>query len=186
MDIIAEKRALRKQMRAIRAAVTNRAEKSCAIWEQLRKTEEYRGAQVVFLYMSYSTEVETGGLLEQILADGKCAALPRVDGEQMDFYQVTGAGDLESGAWGILEPKKTCPCLTEADCILLPGLAFDRNGYRMGYGGGYYDRHMAGHQVGHRIALAFSEQVIETVPVEETDLPVEMIVTEEETYENLK
>ena len=65
------------------------------------------------------------------------------------------------------------------DLIVVPGVVFDRQGYRIGFGGGYYDRYLSDFE-GKRIALAFDEQVIEAVPRESHDLPVHILITETE------
>jgi len=127
----------------------------------------------------------------QALADGKRLALPRVNHHTnlLDLYWVE---DLESqlarGLWGIREPVvERCErinSLNEVEFALLPGVAFTRDGARLGYGGGFYDKLLAGRGGEPRptlAAAAFALQIVERIPLEATDVKVELIITEQGT-----
>lgn len=111
-------------------------------------------------------------------------AVPKVlsDGV-MDFFTINSIDDLTKGYMGIPESKSCIlPCLfNETETLMLmPGLAFSRNGKRCGYGGGYYDRFLQ-KEPGHlRIALCYSWQLFEDFETENTDMYVDYIVTEME------
>ena len=106
--------------------------------------------------------------MEQAWKDAKKVAAPRVDGDGiMHYYYIEGMDDLESGSFGIMEPKKSCPLCKEEEGLM-----------RVGYGGGYYDRYLEKHPGLVHIALAFEFQVFPEVPFEAHDILPQMIVTE--------
>jgi 5-formyltetrahydrofolate cyclo-ligase len=93
---------------------------------------------------------------------------------------------LEVGAYNILEPRqdtiKEIP-IESIDLILVPGVVFDIHGNRIGHGKGYYDRLLNDTQNIPHVGLAFGFQIVDAVPVEGHDLPVDIIVTEERIIE---
>lgn len=148
----------------------------------------YQEADVVLAYASFGTELQTDELLRRVLADGKTLVLPRVERGRLGLYEVRDlAGDLASGTWGIREPEPDrCP---RADAggvgfALIPGVAFDRRARRLGYGGGYYDRLLAGGlpEGTPLVSGAFEVQILDEVPTDPHDAPVDVVVTEEEVY----
>jgi 5-formyltetrahydrofolate cyclo-ligase len=148
----------------------------------------YQEADVVLAYASFATELQTDELLRCVLADGKTLVLPRVERGGLGLYEVRDlAGDLAPGTWGIREPEPDrCP---PADACgvgfaLVPGVAFDRRARRLGYGGGYFDRLLAG-GLPEGIPLvsgAFEVQILDEVPTDPHDAPVDVVVTEKEVY----
>lgn len=138
----------------------------------------------IYAYVSHGGEPDTRGLLERFWELGIPVAVPRVEGADMVFCQVGSFADLEAGYRGILEPKETCPAAVWPKApVLVPGAAFTRAGGRLGWGGGYYDRFLAGEPEHLRIALAYGFQVADRLPLEAHDLPVDVLVTEEETLD---
>lgn len=182
------KRALRQRIIALRDALTPElrrahSERICAA---ILKLEAYREARRVAGYMSFGSELETRSLLEQVLADGKRLALPRIDSgmTHLELYEVEDlAADLKPGPWGIAEPDpqrcRKVADLKEFGFILVPGVAFGVRGERLGYGKGYYDQLLrrAGDGIP-RIAGAFSLQVADGIPMGPLDQPVHRVVTE--------
>ena len=140
-------------------------------------------------YMNFGAEFASELWIQQVLADGKKLALPRVNHHtnQLDLYWVDDPGNqLEAGLWKIREPVvercERLATLNEVEFALLPGVAFTRNGARLGYGGGYYDKLLA--HITHQptlAAAAFELQIIEHIPQEATDVKVGWIITEQET-----
>lgn len=112
-------------------------------------------------------------------------ALPRVTRDHLEFYAVTAssAWELETGALGAREPaaiKENQRSLGAAATILVPGLAFDRAGRRLGRGAGFYDRLLADPALrARRVGVAFAAQIVDEVPVEAHDMPLDAIVTED-------
>jgi 5-formyltetrahydrofolate cyclo-ligase len=180
-----EKVALRQQMRMQldgQGAADIRA-KSAAIWERLSVMPEFAGATRLFLYISTMKEVDTHGLIRQLLAMGRELSVPcfetatqRYVASALHDFDV----DLVTGKFGILEPSPEAirPVASEEiDVTLVPGLAFDETGNRLGRGLGYFDR-LLRQTGGVKIALAFDFQVLDEVPAEVHDFCMDFIVTE--------
>lgn len=189
--LAARKQAWRQRIIAARDELTPnlRARLSRAITHQLIALPAYREARTVLGYLNFGSELDTEAWARQVLADGKRLLLPRVNkaSRQLDLYQVHDIEqDVAPGAFGIREPiPAQCDkfdALARVDFVLLPGVAFTRNGARLGYGGGYYDKLLA--RLPHRPALAagtFSIQLVNDLPQEATDQRVDWLVTENET-----
>ena len=193
MTAQAMKQALRQSIIADRAALPHgmRRQLSHEISARLRQLAAYREAGTVLGYMHFGAEFISEPWLQQVLNDGKRLLLPRVDAarRELDVYFVEDiAAQLAPGAYGIREPlPERCTRLErleEIDFILLPGVAFGRDGARLGYGGGFYDKLLA--RIKHNpalVAAAFAMQVVEDIPQEATDRRVGWLVTENETMD---
>lgn len=185
------KQSIRTRIRAERDALSAevRAAHSAAIAQRLLQLPEYREAGTVLGYMNFGAEFASELFAERVLADGKRLLLPKVNHHtnHLDLYFVEDfENQLAQGLWGIREPVvERCErlnALNEVEFILLPGVAFTREGARLGYGGGFYDKLLAG--MTHcpaLVAAAFALQIVEQLPQEATDIKVERIVTEQET-----
>ena len=142
-----------------------------------------KGFDSVMLYLSMRSEVETPGLLEKLLGAGKFVCAPVVDTEQHQLIPRR-IQDAKTGLvrhrYGMLEPKTTCPIVPtpELQCIVVPGIAFDGNGYRLGYGTGFYDRFLAACSHAIPIGLAYRIQVVDDTFPQVWDVPVQYIFTE--------
>lgn len=181
-NLLEAKKALRRKMKKLRSAVTDREIQEKKLCSVLLQLPQIQAAHRIYVYASYGTEAGTWAFIQACLAAGRQVALPRVCGQEMDFYRITGLEDLCPGAYGIPEPGVHCQKVIpeEKDCMILPGLAFDRRGHRLGYGGGYYDRYLerCPFRRENRIALAYDCQVTDDVPSAPTDICVGMLVTE--------
>lgn len=191
MNIQARKQALRQSIIAAREKLpaAERLRLSRAVVGSICDLPVYRQAQTMLGYLNFGAELAAELWVLQALADGKRVLLPRVNraSNHLDLYQVRElAHDVAPGSWGIREPVvERCTkedALGTVDFILLPGVAFTREGKRLGYGGGYYDKLLA--QMPHQptlVAGAYALQVVQEIPQENTDRNVEWLVTEEET-----
>lgn len=161
------------------------AELSARVRAHLVSHPVWRASRVVLAYASFRQEVDTFPLLAEALARGKELVLPRVDraSRSLDLLRVKDLEtDLRPGYQGILEPDPARCAPTDPhliDLVLVPGVVFDRRGFRLGYGGGYYDRLLGSLPRAVRVGLAFSLQVVEEIPVLPHDLPVDILVTED-------
>ena len=182
MSVIEEKKALRTFIRKKERTLdpTYKAESSEAICRHLLALDEYKSAKVVFAFASTEKEIDTSLFMNETIAAGKTLILPRCAAEHaIDLCVVRSMDDLEAGAYGILEPKKSCALVTAADIdfAVVPCLSFDRKGRRLGQGGGYYDRLLP--QLHCPTVLICREQLMSPeVPVEEHDMRCTMLVTE--------
>lgn len=191
MSTQAVKQAIRQRILSQREQFTaaSRRQFSIEIVRRIAQMPEYRDARVVLGYMNFGAEFESEILVRQVLADGKQLWLPKVNitTRELGVYRIDDMdAQLAPGAYGIREPVAgrcvRLDALEQVDFILLPGIAFGRDGARLGYGGGFYDKLLA--RLTHNPALvsgAFAIQVIESIPQETTDRKVEWLVTENET-----
>lgn len=149
----------------------------------LLQSERYRQAERIFTFVSMGSEIETREIMTQAWRDGKTVAVPKTEkGRVMVFLPIASLADLREGRFGVMEPagEKAQEIVPQAgDLFLVPGALFDEKKHRLGYGGGYYDTYFAKHGGFEKIGLAFSIQIQkEPLPVEETDIPLDEIVTE--------
>ncbi len=177
-----EKAALRRELLAQRDAVPQREEKSRAVGDGVLALPAYQKARQVLLYLSKGSEVDTWEVFARAVAEGKEVYAPRcLDGEgTMGFFQVTSPQELLQGRFGLWEPdpRRCAPWRRrEGALCLVPGIAFDRQGYRLGYGKGYYDRFLAGFS-GTAAGLCFRELALERLPRGPQDRRVDVLVTE--------
>jgi 5-formyltetrahydrofolate cyclo-ligase len=186
------KAALRRQLIAARDALppATRRELSARITSQLLALDAYRQASCVLAYMSFGSEFDTAALVTDALASGKQLCLPRVDRStrRLEVHYVENpAGDLQTGTWGIREPRAECPPadLAGIDFVLLPGVAFTPQCDRLGYGGGFYDRLIPRFaQRPPLVAASFALQIRDTVPLDANDQRVDVVITEHSFYCN--
>ncbi|WP_100331565.1 5-formyltetrahydrofolate cyclo-ligase [Bacillus xiapuensis] len=155
---------------------------SFQIARRLFALEEWKKARVIGITVSRMPEVDTWQIIKRGWEEGKQITVPKCNSanRSMTFYELISFCELETVYFGLFEPDpaKTCPVDdADIDLLIVPGLAFDKKGYRLGFGGGYYDRFLAAY-TGASISLAFSQQMIQDLPVEKHDLPVQKLVTE--------
>jgi 5-formyltetrahydrofolate cyclo-ligase len=151
-------------------------------------TKRLQRPLTVMGFMPFRSEVDVVPVLDWCWQAGHTVVLPRVDRHSRDMrvYRIAGDEELETGAWGIREPKADLPeldSLAAIDVVLVPGLAFDLKLGRLGYGGGYYDRFLEkftgpGLPGPLKVAPAFELQLIPEVPTETHDFRLDLIVTE--------
>ncbi len=148
------------------------------IFYNVTKLDGVIRSETVASYVSKDNEVDTHKLIKYFLNDGKKVLVPYIEGKNMFFSEVSCLKDLELGHFNILEPKNKKPSnIYESDMIIVPGIVFDDDGYRIGYGGGYFDRVLSRFKKS-KIGVAYEIQILEEVPREDHDVPVDIIVTE--------
>lgn len=185
-EIKQTKKEIREQYRRIREALPPEMRKSAdeMIAKRLFDCAFYQNARFIYCYASLKDEAGTNMIIEEALRNGKRVALPRVRGKRrMEFCFIKSPADLKPGFMGIKEPGPWCPKAPapfKDSLVLMPGIAFDRNGTRAGYGGGYYDTYLEGHAECIKAALAYSVQIAPEIPAAPADIKVDMIVTEKE------
>jgi 5-formyltetrahydrofolate cyclo-ligase len=127
------------------------------------------------VYLSYSSELSTEPLIDKLLERGVAIYAPRVEGEEM--VAVEYGDDFVISGQGIREPIGE-RFDGDLDIVILPLLAVDEQGNRLGYGGGYYDRYLAKHTSSLKIGYCFDFQMSKSLPSEETDVALNMVVTD--------
>lgn len=142
--------------------------------------------ETIAVTISNFPEVDTRRLIEALWKLNKRVAVPKCDPKtkEMTFYSIQGFDQLEEVYYNLQEPIEA---VTEKihkekmDIIIVPGIVFDTNGFRIGFGGGYYDRYLPAF-TGKLISLAFDEQVVASVPTHTHDVPVQLIITDKNKY----
>ena len=173
------KQALRDLVRSRKRAMTEAQilEKSEDLTRQFLESGEYRNARSIYGYLPYNQEVRTVPLLEQALRDGKRVAVPKCYGDEMRFIWLEDLSQVEKSSCGIPEPIADTPVADdETALVLMPGLAFDREGHRIGYGGGFYDKFLAREANHPTVALCYDFQVFDHLETDEFDVPADRIL----------
>lgn len=163
---------------------TRRA-KDSLIKENLFSLKEFLRAPILFFFASFRSEVSTLPQIAEALNRGKRVVLPSVDplNKELRLYEIKGLSELSTGYMGIPEPavaEERERDINDVTLVIMPGAAFDSKGNRLGYGGGYYDRLLT--RLRRRIplvALAYEEQLLDSLPAEPHDIKVHMIVTDQ-------
>ena len=190
------KSVLRKRVKseASRVSMEERTRQSQSVTRQLLALPQYQRSQRVSVYLNMPDEVQTGDIVADLLRAGKQCFIPRYESsssnmEMVRLYSLADLAALPTTKWNIQQPALT-ERREEAlqtgglDLILMPGLAFSRSGHRLGRGRGYYDRYLTRCREAQgrppvTVALAFRQQVVEEVPVEETDVPVDVVLCDD-------
>jgi 5-formyltetrahydrofolate cyclo-ligase len=185
------KAALRREVLAARDALplAQRVAASARITQRLLALDAYRNAGCVMAYMSFGSEFDSAQVVLDVLASGKRLCLPRLnrDKRELNIHLADKLENLESGLWGIREPRADSARaeFSDIDFMLVPGVAFTARCERLGYGGGYYDHLIA--QFVNRpplVAAAFALQMRDEIPLAVDDQQIDVVVTEEALYSN--
>lgn len=180
------KRTIRKEILKKRDDISPdiKAVKDALIKERLLNLPEFITAKTVFFYASFRSEVETLNMIEESLKIGKRIVLPKVDKERhrLMLYEIKDISELSPGYMEIPEPflpDERLVNLDDIDLIIIPGASFDYSGNRLGYGGGYYDILLSERKEEVPIiALAYEEQLVDSIPSKMHDVKVDIIVTD--------
>jgi 5-formyltetrahydrofolate cyclo-ligase len=183
----ARKQGLRARMREVRAAIPDaeREVRAVAALDRLLALPRVAEATGVMLFASFGSELPTGAFAAALRVRGARTYLPFLTDARIEAAEVDPdrPGALVASSYGPREPADRTPAVSGAlDVVVVPGLAFDRHGYRVGYGGGYYDaflRRLGPEPL--RVGVAFHEQVADEVPHGAGDEPVHVLVTDRDT-----
>ena len=147
-----------------------------AICEKIKALEVYKNSINIFAYYPLPYEVDIKSLFED---KTKNWYLPKVNGENMEFYEYKIDDTLKKGAFGVLEPSLDKICNKNPDLIIVPALSVDKAGYRLGYGKGYYDRYLNKFKSQIKtLCPIFSDLLIDVLPKENHDKNVDIVLTE--------
>ena len=159
----------------------HKSRKACA---NLVSTEQFRKASTVMMFLSLPHEVDTAEAILQAWQLGKTVAVPKISWQQRHMLAV-GIHSLETGfstgIGGLRNPVSGVPIpFAEIDLVVSPALGYDRQGNRLGRGGAFYDRFFANRELSAaRCGFAFVEQILASIPVTDSDEPVDFLVTDE-------
>ena len=185
MEKAEARRLIRRRIRELGTEERRRLDAEiCRRWLALA---EYARARVVLAYFPMPDEIDTWPIIRQALTDGKKVAAPRshMDTGRMSIWAVTGRETDVRLAGGLGSPEPTGSVEVdpaEVDIVLVPGRAFDRAGNRLGRGAGFYDGFLGRDAPrAYRAAAAYGGQILDEVVHDDTDEPMDAIVTESET-----
>lgn len=160
------------------------AEKSRKIEDALFSLEQFKKSKTIMFFVSFNSEVYTHNMIKKSLKT-KTTIIPKVMHSEIEPSVIMDFDNLiPSGKFGILEPIEIMKiAYKNIGLVLVPGIAFDREGHRIGYGFGYYDKFLRKVPKAVKIGLCFDFQVVDKVPREMHDVPVDFILTEERIIE---
>ena len=176
----------RKHFFALRSSIEEsvRKEKSLAICQKISDLPIFLECDALFIYAPIKSEADPLPLFEVASRLGIRIAFPIsiIDTSTLDFRFVDSLNDLNVGAYGIREPNQSAPkaTFTQKSICIVPALAFDSTGNRLGYGKGYYDRFLSSF-TGLSIGITFDELKCPALPIECTDISVDLIITDKES-----
>lgn len=155
--------------------------KSLNITNKIIKSHILDDKKNIFIYIDFKNEVKTKYLIEYLLMKNKNIYVPITikKTRELKVCKLEDIKDLEISTYGIKEPKKDKQIIVDKnilDVIIVPGVAFDKEYYRMGYGGGYYDKFLVSlENTPLKIGIAFKEQIHEQIPKEEHDIKMDYL-----------
>lgn len=189
-DTATRKQEIRKAAHENRRNQVDKDSVSQAILDRFMALPEYEAAGTVMFYIDVRDEVRTRQGLPQALVSGKRIVIPYcVDGE-LELFHLESMDELDIGMYKILEPKESLRAVDskrlgpdDLDLIMVPGVAFDREGGRTGHGKGYYDKLLEHARLETPlVALAFECQMFPEIPCESHDIYMDKVVTESSVY----
>ena len=173
------KQELRAHIRQLKRAMTEEEIQAASqrLGVLFAASEAYRQAKTIYGYLPYNQEVRTTQMLQKALEDGKRIAVPKCYGDEMRFIYLEDLSQVEKGYCGIPEPIADGPIADDPTAlVLMPGLAFTKEGARMGYGGGFYDKFLAAEPNHPTLALCYDFQMVEHLDTESHDIPVDTVL----------
>lgn len=167
-----------EKLRGISSAA--RVEAETVLLERISGHSAFRRAQIVMMYMALPAEISLNTCIQTALKAGKVVSLPRVVGREIKPFRIGNLeGDLAAGAYNVLEPGEHCAPVEVEDLelVFVPGLAFDRLGWRLGRGKGFYDRFLNMlPETCHTIGVCFTFQLLKSIPSGPNDVCVKEVI----------
>ena len=177
--ISTEKRDIRRAVRAeiAKLSTEEKSALSAQIFNKIANLKEVEKAAVVALFISLPDEPSTKMLIER-LSQHKRIVIPRIEGEEMEFYDISEG--VAVGSFNIMEPIATTPITpSEIDVMVAPGVAFTRNGARLGRGKGFYDKYLSRNGFrAYTIGVCYPCQIAVALPCEEHDATMNLVISE--------
>ncbi|MFC7320884.1 5-formyltetrahydrofolate cyclo-ligase [Halobacillus campisalis] len=179
-----EKKLLREKGKLLLKAMDQHEKQSIEsrLHEELLQSKQWAEAETVALTVSFSHEWDTYTIIEEAWSTGKQPVVPKCDPitKKMTFYKLKDFTQLETVYYGLKEPSPELTVPVSKDdiqLVIVPGLIYDRKGFRIGYGGGFYDRFLKDYN-GVSLSILAKKQLVDEVPTESYDVPVHYLITE--------
>jgi 5-formyltetrahydrofolate cyclo-ligase len=179
MGIIDEKKALRRAMKTKRDALPLEYKLKYDNWicNALGLLIAEKNCIVVHAYLPMGNEIDISPLIENLLMNNITIVVSKtLKKRALEHLVLASLDNLEPGVYGTSHPKNGVVFTGELDFVLVPGLAFDTENYRLGYGGGYYDTFLAAYTTAFTVGVAYPFQKINSVPKEAHDTRLDLVL----------
>lgn len=186
-----DKKILRKEMIRKRdelspLEIQNLSEK---VISRVIESDIYKNSKNIFTFVSFKSEVFTHNFIKNSILNGKKIFIPHIIDKTMHPVELKDFKDLEIGFYNILsmpEDKIKISKGDEIDLVIVPGLIFGKNMYRIGYGGGYYDKFLSNKEISaYKLGICYDFQVIDEIQNDIYDIPVDKIITDKRIIERI-
>ena len=158
-------------------------DKSKKIRNNLFNLEQYKKSKTIMFFVSFNSEVDTHDMIKESLKN-KTVIVPKVAHHEIEPSVIIDFDNLIPGKFEILEPIEAMKiAYKNIDLVIVPGIVFDKEGHRIGYGFGYYDKFLRKVPKVIKVGLCFDFQLVDKIPREMHDVPVDMVVTEKRVVE---
>ncbi|HLC93273.1 MAG TPA: 5-formyltetrahydrofolate cyclo-ligase [archaeon] len=152
---------------------------SARICSNALKLKELKGAKNIGIYLSFRNEVDTTELISSLVALGKDVFVPVLVNDKMEFAKYRPSAELSKSKLGNPEPAaQVIADAASIELFFVPGVAFDKRGYRIGWGKGYYDKFLSENKKNIKVGLAYGFQIVDKIPNEKHDVKLDCVVTE--------
>ena len=170
---------IRKKFLKIRESYNPTDKEIKDITNNLLNVVKKYNADTILLYYPHKKEVNTIPIIEKLIKLKKTVLLPKVEKDNILPIIISNISNLKVGFAGIKEPEGFTFPKEKIDIVVVPAIAYDKRGYRLGYGKGFYDRFLKDFQ-NLKIGLAYDFQVVDKLPNDTFDIPVDIIITPKE------
>lgn len=186
-----DKKILRKEMIRKRdelspLEIQNLSEK---VISRVIESDIFKNSKNIFTFVSFKSEVFTHNFIKNSILNGKNIFIPHIIDKTMHPVELKDFKDLEIGFYNILsmpEDKIIISKGDEIDLVIVPGLIFGKNMYRIGYGGGYYDKFLSNKEISaYKLGICYDFQVIDEIQNDIYDIPVDKIITDKRIIERI-
>ncbi len=158
-------------------SVEVKRQKDVIICEQLEKLIEENDYNVIHSYIPMGSEIDLTDLIKRLIATNKTVVCPKsLPKKEMQNLVLKSLEELEDGRYGTKHPAGEIEYNGDIDLFIVPGLAFDKRGFRIGYGSGYYDKFFSSNKNGYKVGVSYNFQIIEAVPNESHDISLDHII----------
>jgi len=182
MGIVVEKKAVRIAIKLQRDSIELECKSAydALICKELEQLIIDRNCQVVHAYIPMGNEIDIKPLLEKLLQNNTTVVVPKtLKKRKLEHLVLESFSNLEAGVYGTSHPKNGTVFTGEIDLVIVPGLAFDTENYRLGYGGGYYDTFLAEHSKAYTVGIGYPFQKVNSVPKEVHDACLSTVLIKE-------
>lgn len=170
---------LRKQYLNIRKSIKEekKLKYDNEIFKKIINSSEYIKSKLVLVYVSLKEEVDTIKLIKQCLKENKKVAVPKCQGNTINFCYINSLEELKKGKFNLLEPENNNIVLNfENSICIVPGICFDKEKNRVGYGKGYYDRFLEDYK-GIKIGITYKECICDKIDTDKYDIKMDKIIS---------